>query len=251
MRWEGFASVNQMAVGLSVYLWTRTVAGANGRERFGAGVTQIPFIGAIWSYPRVSKHMLAMDVLLMGTNQKSGIKSTSHQFFRLVVYHPSHDLRTGFSTIQTVVGNGNSEPSNNPLFSWNFLCSFSPFLPLSFEESFLVYHPRRTSSNSAWDGRMISDWQLSEPPISTVQIPDASWLLGGVNLHMRKTCSLPPGWPKMIRKSTGWCLQLLHTWRIIPLSSRWLITVVSPLNRVVPLPNGLSMTYKWGLLTTY
>ena len=30
---------------------------------------------------------------------------------------------------------------------------------------------------------MISDWQLSEPPISTVQIPDASWPLGGVNLH--------------------------------------------------------------------
>ena len=33
----------------------------------------------------------------------------------------------------------------------------------------------------------------------------------------------------------------------------WLITMVSfrPLRRVVPLPNGLSMAYKWRLLTTY
>ena len=41
-------------------------------------------------------------------------------------------------------------------------------------------------------------------------------------------------------------------WRIIPVS-KWLITmvIVSPLNGVVgPLINGLSMAYKWRLLTT-
>ena len=36
--------------------------------------------------------------------------------------------------------------------------------------------PRRSSRNSAWDGRMISAWQGSGPPISTVQILGASWL---------------------------------------------------------------------------
>ena len=47
-------------------------------------------------------------------------------------------------------------------------------------------------------------------------------------------------------------LYIGSTWRIIPVS-KWLITmvIVSPLSRVVPLPNGLFMAYKWGLLTTY
>ena len=42
------------------------------------------------------------------------------------------------------------------------------------------------------------------------------------------------------------------TWRIIP-GSKWLITMVikSPKDRVVPLPNGFFMAYKWWLLTTY
>ena len=37
------------------------------------------------------------------------------------------------------------------------------------------------------------------------------------------------------------------TWRIIPFS-KWLITMVS---RLVPLPNGLFMAYKWGLYTNH
>ena len=39
-----------------------------------------------------------------------------------------------------------------------------------------------------------------------------------------------------------------------PRTRKWLITTVnkSPKDRVVgPLPNGLFMAYKWGLLTTY
>ena len=45
------------------------------------------------------------------------------------------------------------------------------------------------------------------------------------------------------------------TWRIIPVS-KWLITMVSnksPKDRVVgPLPNGLCLAYKWGvILITY
>ena len=39
-----------------------------------------------------------------------------------------------------------------------------------------------------------------------------------------------------------------------PSGCKWLITmvIVSPISRVVgPLPNGLFMAYKWGLLTTY
>ena len=42
------------------------------------------------------------------------------------------------------------------------------------------------------------------------------------------------------------------TWRIIPVSE-WLITmvIVSPLSRVVPLPNGLFIAYKGGLHTNY
>ena len=47
---------------------------------------------------------------------------------------------------------------------------------------------------------------------------------------------------------------LSHAWRITPVS-KWLITMVdnksSPLTGVVPLLNGLSMSYKWGLLSTY
>ena len=40
-------------------------------------------------------------------------------------------------------------------------------------------------------------------------------------------------------------------WRIIPFS-KWLITMVSKSpSRVIPLPSGLKMAYKWGLLTTY
>ena len=42
-------------------------------------------------------------------------------------------------------------------------------------------------------------------------------------------------------------------WRIIPFS-RWLkpMVIVSPLSRVIPLPNGLFMAYKLGvILTTY
>ena len=47
-------------------------------------------------------------------------------------------------------------------------------------------------------------------------------------------------------------MRSLPTWRIIPVS-RWLITMVSksPKDRVIPLPNGLFMAYKWGLLSTY
>ena len=46
--------------------------------------------------------------------------------------------------------------------------------------------------------------------------------------------------------------RVLPTWRIIPVS-KWLVTMVSkcPKDRVVPLPNGRFMAYKWGLLTTY
>ncbi len=40
---------------------------------------------------------------------------------------------------------------------------------------------------------------------------------------------------------------VFFTWRTIPVS-KWLITIVSksPKDRVVPLPNGLFMAYKWG-----
>ena len=49
------------------------------------------------------------------------------------------------------------------------------------------------------------------------------------------------------------CKNYMSTWRIIPVS-KWLITmvIVSPLSGVVgPLPNGLFMAYKWGLLTNH
>ena len=38
-----------------------------------------------------------------------------------------------------------------------------------------------------------------------------------------------------------------------PRTCKWLVTmvIVSPLNVVIPLTNGFSMAYKWGLLTTY
>ena len=45
----------------------------------------------------------------------------------------------------------------------------------------------------------------------------------------------------------------MTAWRIIPVS-KWLITMdsKSPKDRVIPIPNGLFMAYKWGMiLTTY
>ena len=55
-----------------------------------------------------------------------------------------------------------------------------------------------------------------------------------------------------VKRWEGSPILLSHTWRIIPFS-KWLITMVSksPKNRVIPLPNGRFMAYKWGLLTTY
>ena len=52
--------------------------------------------------------------------------------------------------------------------------------------------------------------------------------------------------------STSFNRVLLHL-EDHPRTCKWLVTmvIVSPLSRVIPLINGLSMAYKWELLTTY
>ena len=187
----------------------------------------------------------------MGTNQKSEIKATSHQFWGKGSWNPSHDLRRVLAPSKRWLGMGflNRQIIHSLAEIFVFFFTFST--------SFLWRIVSCISPQEDFQQQCVrweDDFRLAAIRATHFNCPNTRCILAvgrGKLAYEKNMFATPPVDPKWYEKAQVGVCSCCILGGSSPLSSRWLITVVSPLNRVVPLPNGLSMTYKWGLLTTY